>query len=63
MGKGGGKQHTPYEQPDNLKSHQKLSIIDLLSEGPIEGPVNGLQGVLLNDTPVNDSNGKSSVNG
>lgn len=63
MGKGGGKQHTPYEQPDSLKSHQKLSIIDLLSEGPIEGPVNGLQGVLLNDTPVNDSNGKSSVNG
>lgn len=63
MGKGGGKQHTPYEQPDSLKSHQKLSIVDLISEGPIEGPVKDLQGILLNDTPVHDAEGKSSVNG
>ena len=35
MGKGGGSQHTPYEEPDNLKSRQVLSLIDLISEGPI----------------------------
>lgn len=60
MGKGGGKQHTPKEERDNLKSQQKIQIVDLLSEGPIEGPVGDLQGVLLNDTPA--INGDSSVN-
>lgn len=63
MGKGGGKQHTPYEAPNDLTSRQKLSIIDLVSEGPIEGPVDDLQGVFLNDTPVIDQSGNSNVNG
>ncbi|MEQ4694512.1 TipJ family phage tail tip protein [Providencia manganoxydans] len=63
MGKGGGKQHTPYEAPNDLTSRQKLSIIDLVSEGPIEGPVGDLQGVFLNDTPVIDQSGNSNVNG
>lgn len=36
MGKGGGKQRTPYEAPNDLTSRQKLSIVDLVSEGPIE---------------------------
>ncbi|ELM3737226.1 host specificity protein J [Edwardsiella piscicida] len=63
MGKGGGEQHTPYEQPDSLKSKQKVSIIDAIGEGPIEGPVNGLQSVLLKMTPAVDSNGNSNVNG
>ncbi|EBA3888988.1 host specificity protein J, partial [Salmonella enterica] len=52
MGKGGGKGHTPREAPDNLKSTQLLSVIDAISEGPIEGPVNGLHSVLVNQTPV-----------
>ncbi|WP_426784504.1 phage tail tip protein J-related protein [Serratia sp. 2C06] len=63
MGKGGGKQSTPYEAPNDLKSRQKLSIIDLISEGPIEGPVKGLQSVHLDDTPAVDDGGNSSVNG
>ncbi|STQ72056.1 host specificity protein J [Hafnia alvei] len=63
MGKGGGSQHTPYEQPDNLISKQKISIIDCLGEGPIEGPVNGLQSVLLKMTPAVDAQGNSNVNG
>ncbi|MDB9568256.1 phage tail protein, partial [Providencia rettgeri] len=63
MGKGGGKQHTPYEAPNDLTSRQKLSIIDLVSEGPIEGPVGDLKGVYLNNTPVIDSSGNSNVNG
>lgn len=61
--KGGGSEHTPYEQPDNLKSKQKAAIIDCIGEGPIEGPLNGLQSVLLNMTPVVDSSGNSNVNG
>lgn len=60
MGKGGGKQHTPKEERDDLKSQQKIQIVDVLSEGPIEGPVGDLQGVLLNDTPA--TNADSSVN-
>ncbi|EBL2575616.1 TPA_asm: host specificity protein J, partial [Salmonella enterica subsp. enterica serovar Enteritidis] len=47
MSKGGGKGHTPREAKDDLKSTQQLSVIDALSEGPIVGPVNGLQSVLI----------------
>ncbi len=42
MGKGSSKGHTPREAKDNLKSTQLLSVIDAISEGPIEGPVDGL---------------------
>ncbi|MGV6986169.1 TipJ family phage tail tip protein [Providencia hangzhouensis] len=63
MGKDGGKQRTPYEAPNDLTSRQKLSIVDLVSEGPIEGPVGDLKGVYLNNTPVIDSSGNSNVNG
>ncbi|HBA6905186.1 TPA: hypothetical protein J1V71_004687, partial [Escherichia coli] len=37
MGKGSSKGHTPREAKDNLKSTQLLSVIDAISEGPIEG--------------------------
>jgi hypothetical protein len=33
----------PREAKDNLKSTQLLSVIDAISEGPIEGPVDGLK--------------------
>lgn len=55
MGKGSSKGHTPREAKDNLKSTQLLSVIDAISEGPVEGPVDGLKSVLLNSTPVLDS--------
>lgn len=57
------KQHTPYEAPDNLKSQQKLSVIDAISEGPIEGPVGDLESIYINETPAIDTNGNSNVNG
>ncbi|EJF2226896.1 phage tail protein [Salmonella enterica] len=65
MGLFGGKpkQHTPREEQDNLKSTQELSVIDVIGEGPIEGPVNGLQSLLLNDTPVVDAQGGVNVHG
>lgn len=63
MGKSGSKQKTPTEAVDNLKSKQQLSIIDLLCEGQIEGPVNGLQSVFLNDTPVESSDGSYNFKG
>ncbi|WP_436834974.1 hypothetical protein, partial [Shigella flexneri] len=43
----------------DLKSTQLLSVIDAISEGPVDGPVDGLKSVLLNGTPVLDSEGKT----
>ncbi|EAW9501226.1 DUF1983 domain-containing protein [Salmonella enterica] len=63
MSKGEKKQHTPREEPDNLKSVQELSVIDVIGEGPIQGPVNSLQSLLLNDTPVVDAQGGVNVHG
>lgn len=69
MGKGGGGQRTPYEAPNDLSSRQKISLIDLISEGPVEGPenvnneINDLSCVYLDDTPVIDKSGNSTVNG
>ena len=63
MGKGSSKGHTPRETKDNLKSTQLLSVIDAISEGPIEGPVDGLKSVLLNSTPVLDSEGNTNISG
>ena len=59
MGKGGGKAHTPREAKDNLKSTQMMSVIDAIGEGPIEGPVKGLQSILVNKTPLTDTDGRS----
>ncbi|EPV9229680.1 phage attachment tail tip protein J [Shigella flexneri] len=63
MGKGSSKGHTPREAKDNLKSTQLLSVIDAISEGPVDGPVDGLKSVLLNGTPVLDSEGKTNFSG
>ncbi|HBA8761354.1 host specificity protein J [Escherichia coli] len=63
MGKGSSKGHTPREAKDNLKSSQMLSVIDAISEGPVEGPVDGLKSVLLNSTPVLDSEGNTNISG
>ncbi|HHV1265193.1 TPA: phage attachment tail tip protein J [Escherichia coli] len=63
MGKGSSKGHTPREAKDNLKSSQMLSVIDAISEGPIEGPVDGLKSVLLNSTPVLDTEGNTNISG
>ena len=63
MGKGSSKGHTPREAKDNLKSTQLLSVIDAISEGPVEGPVEGLKSVLLNSTPVLDTEGNTNISG
>ncbi|EOJ8858107.1 phage tail protein, partial [Escherichia coli] len=63
MGKGGGKGHTPREAKDNLKSTQMMSVIDAIGEGPVEGPVNGLQSILVNKTPLTDTDGNPVIHG
>ncbi|ENB2495918.1 host specificity protein J [Escherichia coli] len=63
MGKGGGKAHTPREAKDNLKSTQMMSVIDAIGEGPIEGPVKGLQSILVNKTPLTGTDGNPVIHG
>ena len=63
MGKGGGKAHTPREAKDNLKSTQMMSVIDAIGEGPIEGPVKELQSILVNKTPLTDTDGNPVIHG
>lgn len=63
MSKGGGKAHVPYEQPDNLESKQILTVVDLLCEGEIDGPKEGLKSVYLNDTPIQSSTGAYNFKG
>ncbi|MDA6623323.1 host specificity protein J [Escherichia coli] len=63
MGKGGGRAHTPREAKDNLKSTQMMSVIDAVGEGPIEGPVKGLQSILVNKTPLTGTDGNPVIHG
>ncbi|WP_025740846.1 host specificity protein J [Salinivibrio socompensis] len=61
--KGGGKQRVPVEAKDNLKSFQRLTIVDLIGEGEIDGPVDGLKSVYLDDTPVQSDDGTYNFTG
>ncbi|MCM7414473.1 DUF1983 domain-containing protein [Enterobacter hormaechei] len=65
MSSGGGKASTPKLLDDNLKSKQFYRVLDLISEGPIYGPVDQehLSSFKLNKTPVTDAAGSVSVNG
>ncbi|EFI6182327.1 DUF1983 domain-containing protein [Escherichia coli] len=51
------------EVKDNLKSTQMMSVIDAIGEGPIEGPVKGLQSILVNKTPLTDTDGNPVIHG
>ncbi|MDF7681489.1 phage tail protein [Enterobacteriaceae bacterium ESL0689] len=65
MSSGGGKASTPKLIDDNLKSKQFYRVLDLISEGPIYGPVDQshLSSFKLNKTPVTDPSGNVSING
>lgn len=63
MSKDSGKEKSPTIEADNLESKQKLSIIDIIGEGQIEGPVNGLKGVFLNKTQVQSEDGSYNFTG
>jgi len=54
---GGGSYRTPVEQPDTLQSTQIVTIVDAISEGPIEGLVDGDKGIALNYTPLRTPEG------
>jgi predicted phage tail protein len=67
-GSGGGKAggsaaSTPTEAPNTLQSSSTVRVIDLLSEGEIEGVVGGLQGVYFDNTPVQNADGSFNFSG
>lgn len=65
MSSGGGGSSTPTLVDDNLRSKQYYRVLDILTEGPIYGPVDQtyLSSFLLSGTPVTDASGNVSING
>ena len=49
-GGGGGSSRTPSSAPDSLDSRQYANVIDLISEGEIEGLADGFKSIFLNNT-------------
>jgi hypothetical protein len=60
---GGGQQRAPVEADDSLQSTQFATVLDLLSEGEIQGLDNGLKSVFLDSTPVVSSSGANNFTG
>ena len=56
-GGGGGGSRTPSTAPDSLDSRQYANVIDLISEGEIEGLADGLKSVFLNNTALQNPDG------
>ena len=49
---GGGSSRSPRTTPDSLDSRQYATVVDLISEGEIEGLVDGNKGIFLNGTAL-----------
>lgn len=62
-GNKGGGGGTPEEEPDTLQSVQFATVLDVISEGEIEGIEDGVKGIFLNDTPVQDAGGNNNFQG
>ncbi len=59
-GKGGGGSHTPTEADDTLQSVQFASVLDVISEGEIQGLENGNKSIFLEDTPIENADGSNN---
>ena len=62
MGKGGGGGHTPVEAKETGRSKQLIKIVEIISEGEIEGLADGLKSVYFNNTPVQNKDGSFNFN-
>ena len=60
---GGGGSSTPTEEDDSLQSKQFGNVLDLLSEGEIEGLDDGNKSVFLDGTPVVSAGGSNNFSG
>lgn len=60
---GGGGSGGAREAPNTLRSNAVVRIIDILSEGPIGGLVNGAKSIFFNNTPLQASDGTYNFQG
>jgi hypothetical protein len=66
-GKGGSsgsgpQTYTPTEAADTLNSKQYANLIDLISEGEIEGLKDGLKSIFINNTPLQNADNSYNFN-
>jgi hypothetical protein len=54
---GGGGGRTPTEASDNLNSTQYAKVVDLISEGEIQGLKDGAKSIFLDNTPLQNADG------
>lgn len=62
-GGGGGSTHVPTEAPNTLRSRAYARVIDVISEGEIEGLANGLKSIYLDGTPIQAADGTMNCSG
>ena len=62
MGKGGGGGRTPVEAKETSRSKQLVKIIDVISDGEIEGLSDGMKSVYFDNTPVQNKDGSYNFN-
>jgi predicted phage tail protein len=62
-GGGGGSGRVAQESPDSLRSIAYASVLDLVSEGEIEGLAEGLKSVYFNETPLQNPNNSFNFTG
>jgi predicted phage tail protein len=62
-GGGGGSGRVAQESPDSLRSIAYASVLDLVSEGEIEGLAEGLKSVFFNETPLQNPNNSFNFTG
>jgi predicted phage tail protein len=66
-GGGGGGARAAQEDPDSLRSIEYARVVDMISEGEIEGPVHGpsewLKDIFLNDVPIQNDDGSYNFRG
>ena len=60
---GGGGQRTPTEANDSLQSVQYGTVLDLISEGEVQGLDDGLKSVYLDGTPIVGAGGADNFKG
>lgn len=60
---GGGSSRSPIEEPNSLRSRSLVRFVDVISEGPIRGLVNGNKSIYLDDTPLQNEDGSYNFAG
>lgn len=62
MGKGGGGGHTPVEAKETSRSKQLVKIVEVISDGEIEGLADGMKSVYFDNTPVQNKDDSYNFN-